>query len=171
MRGLTRLLGLSYGGPAYHDPLTGEVALAGEKDNPAPKFWRCHAICHETAHAKGFTREMDAETLTQLALLTSDNPNMQVIGRLLFLQKSGVEFQWPGRLKDEIKLKAEERQAVRAGQPLVSLLAKINQRLNIQNTPEKYGKRKKGEAWNPEHPYFSTVAYLLRSGMINQDSL
>ncbi len=170
MHGLTRLLGLSYGGPAYHDPLTGEVALISEKDNPAPKFWRYHAICHETAHAKGFTREMDVETLTQLALLTSNSRNMQIIGYILFLQKSGEKFKWPEQLKDERKLTAKERKAVRAKQPLVRLLSKINQQLHIQNTPKKYGNRKKGEAWNPEHPYFSTVVYLLRSDALKPHS-
>jgi hypothetical protein len=162
MTGLTRLLGLSYGGPAFHDPLTGEVAWVSEEDNPAPRHWRFHAVCHELVHAKGFTREMDAETLTQLVLLTHHHPGLRITGYIHFLKKTGEDFTLPRGLETERKQKAGERKQVRAGQPLVRLLTRINKKFSIQNDPKKYGYRKKDEPWNPNHPFFSTVMHILK---------
>jgi hypothetical protein len=166
MTGLTRLLGLSYGGPAMHDFLSGEAAIVSDEDNPVPRYWRHHAICHETAHAKGFSREMDAEILTLLALLISGDTTLQVAGYISFLQKTGEDFLWPEALKEERKRKKEKRKEMRQRQPLVRILTRVNRKLHIQNDPEKYGYRKKDQPWNPRHPYFSTVIHLLKANTI-----
>ena len=76
----------------------------------------------------------------------------------------------PEKLEDERKQAAEMRKKVRDNQPLVKFLTELNQKLHIQNTPEKYGDRKKDEPWNPEHSYFATVAHLL-GPVVMQDSL
>jgi hypothetical protein len=153
-----------------HDILSGEVAIVSQRDNPAPRYWRYHAICHETAHAKGFNREVDAEILTLLAALISGDSVLQIAGYLSFLQKTGENFLWPEALKTERRRQAEKRRAVRRRQPLVRLLTRINKKLGIQNDPKKYGYRKKHQEWNPKHPYFATVIHLLRANTIRPDS-
>ncbi|MBF0430472.1 MAG: DUF3810 family protein [Fibrobacteria bacterium] len=155
--GLTRLLGLSYGGPAFHDPLLSEVAMVRKSDLPTPNYWRLHAICHETAHAKGFTREMDTEILTQLALLTNQDKRLHLLGYILFLQKSGKSFSWPEFLEKERTQKALERRDTKKRQPFVRLLTHINKKLSIQNSGEKYGTRKKHDKWKSDHPFFTSV--------------
>jgi len=160
MRGLSRLFGLSYGGPAYHDPLTGEAAMVNYEDLPTPQYWRYQAVCHETVHAKGFSREIDTEILTALALLKSENYGMQISGYLMFLKKSGKSYSLPDELIQERKNTLDARKKVRASQPFVRFLTRINKALGIQNSPGKYGSRKKDEEWNPEHAFFTTVVYL-----------
>ena len=160
MMGITRILGTAYGGPAYHDPLTSEVAWISQKEFPTTTYWRIQAACHEIAHAKGFTREMDAEILTYLALSSSKDPLYQSMGTLLWLQKSGSQFDWPGYLERERQLKHNLRKKVQLKQPLVRLAIWINEKLGFKNTPAKYGSRSPGQSWNPGHPFFSTVHHL-----------
>ncbi len=161
--GLTRLLGLSYGGPAYHDPLTSEIALVSSKDLPTTHFWRIQALCHETAHAKGFTRELDAEILTQLALLLSSHPLFVTTGLIQFLSKSGYEIDWPPLFKKEREESKVKRKATQKKQYMVNFLRKINRKLSVQNSGKKYGQREKDEQWDINHPYYSTIFYFLKN--------
>lgn len=155
---LTTLLGLSYGGPAFHDPFYGELAMAKAKDHPAPRYWRLMAICHEAAHAKGFTREMDAEILTQLALSSSADPRYVLLGDIMFLRKSGEGVRLPEGLRREVKASRDSMKAVEARQPGVRLLKSLARRAGFQNTSGKYGTRDPREAWDPRHPFYSTLA-------------
>ncbi len=154
---LTTRLGLVYGGPAFHDPLFGELAVIRERDLPAPLHWRLIAACHEAAHAKGFTREMDAEILTQLALARIPDPGFEILADIHFLQKSGLTIEWPDSLRAEVARIREARLKVEAQRPFVTWMRDRVRALSLDNDPAKYGVRRPDEAWNPAHPFFGTL--------------
>lgn len=158
---LTTLLGLSYGGPAFHDPFLGELAMVKQRDLPSPRYWRLLGVCHETAHAKGFTREMDAEILTQLALSLSPDPRYRLLGDIMYLRKTGEKVHYPEFIKQEILFSRERRKEAERRQWGVRFCRKLAERMGFQNSGGKYGTRESFEAWNPSHPFFSTVAHLL----------
>jgi hypothetical protein len=157
---LTTLLGLSYGGPAFHDPFYGELAMVRPGDHPAPRYWRLIGICHEAAHAKGFTREMDAEILAQLALQGSGDPRYRMLGDIMWLRKTGERVHYPAFLKREMLASRDSLERVEQRQPAVRFLRSLSRRLGFQNSGGKYGSREGAEAWNPHHPFFATVAAL-----------
>lgn len=158
---LTTVLGLSYGGPAFHDPFFGEMAMIRQEDHPAPRYWRLIGICHEAAHAKGFTREMDAEILTQLALSGSPDPRYRMLGDIMFLRKSGERLHYPEFLRAEIRASRDSLERVEKRQSVVRAVRKIATRLGLQNSGTKYGSREGSENWNPDHPFYATIAGLL----------
>ena len=153
----TTTLGLAYGGPAFHDPFFGEIAIVGDDAMPAPRHWRLIAACHEAAHAKGFTREMDAEILTQLALRRASDARLRVVGDIHFLRKAGIKITWPDSLIAESARVRERRGAAEARQPVVRALRRFSERIGFQNSAAKYGARAAADAWNPRHPFFATV--------------
>jgi hypothetical protein len=155
----TATIGLAYGGPAFHDPFYGEIAIVSDADMPAPHFWRLSAACHEAAHAKGFTREMDTEILTQLALMRvgQHDRRLRALADIHFLRKAGLKIAWPDSLIAESKRVRTRRTAVERGQPVVRTLRNAARQLGLQNTATKYGARSAAEAWNPHHPFFATV--------------
>lgn len=154
---LTTLLGLSYGGPAFHDPFYGELAMVKASDHPTPRYWRLLAVCHEAAHAKGYTREMDAEILTQLALSSSHDPRYLLLADIMFLRKSGEGVRLPEALRREIRASRDSLEAVGRRQGAVRFLRSLSRRLGFQNSGGKYGTRNPREAWNPAHPFYATV--------------
>lgn len=158
---LTTVLGLSYGGPAFHDPFFGEMAMVRPADHPAPRYWRLMGVCHETAHAKGFTREMDAEILTQLVLSTSGDPRYRMLGDIMFLRKAGERIHFPEYLKREIRASRDSLHKVERGQRAIRLLRDAARKLGFQNSGGKYGSRNPAEDWNPLHPFYATVSGLL----------
>jgi hypothetical protein len=158
---LTSLLGLSYGGPAFHDPFLGELAMVKPVDLPSTRYWRLTGVCHETAHAKGFTREMDAEILTQLALSLSEDPRYRMLGDLMYLRKSGEKVHVPEYLRQELMEARRRQQETDKRQWAVRLLRKISEKIGFQNSGRKYGSRDPAEDWDPGHPFYSTVASLL----------
>jgi hypothetical protein len=157
---LTTLLGLSYGGPAFHDPFFGELAMIRPEDHPTPRYWRLIGACHEAAHAKGFTREMDAEILTQLALGASADARYRMLGDIMFLRKSGERIHYPEYLRREIRSSWDSLQSVEKRQPMVRALRSAARKLGLQNSGTKYGSREGSENWNPAHPFYATVAAL-----------
>lgn len=158
---LTTVLGLTYGGPAFHDPFLGEMAMIRPEDHPAPRYWRLIGICHEEAHAKGFTREMDAEILTQLALSSSPDLRYRLLGDIMYLRKSGERIHFPGYLRNEILRSRDSLEQVEKRQKTVALLRKISLKLRFQNSGGKYGSREGSENWDPHHAFFATVEALL----------
>jgi hypothetical protein len=158
---LTTVLGLSYGGPAFHDPFLGEMAMVRPQDHPAPRYWRLIGVCHEAAHAKGFTREMDAEILTQLALSQSGDARYRMLGDIMFLRKSGERIHMPEYLRREIRFSRDSLERVEARQHVVSRLRRLAEKLGFQNSGGKYGSREGSEHWNPNHPFYATVTALL----------
>jgi hypothetical protein len=160
---LTTLLGLSYGGPAFHDPFFGEMAMVRPEDHPATRYWRLTGVCHEAAHAKGFTREMDAEILTLLALSRSPDPRYRMLGDIMYLRKSGERIHYPEYLRREILASRDSLERVEARQHLVRLLRDAATKMGFQNSGGKYGSRSGSENWDPMHPFYSTVAGLLDS--------
>jgi hypothetical protein len=156
----TTVLGLSYGGPAFHDPFYGEMAMVRPEDHPAPRYWRLIGVCHEAAHAKGFTREMDAEILTQLALGGSGDARFRMLGDIMWLRKSGERVHYPRYLRQEMLASWDSLASVERRQPAVRFLKRISKRLGFQNSGGKYGSREGAEAWNPRHPFFATIAAL-----------
>lgn len=154
---LTTLLGLSYGGPAFHDPFLGELAIVHSNDLPTPRYWRLLAVCHETAHAKGFTREMDAEILTQLALSTSVDARYRMLGDIMYLRKSGEKIHFPEYLRKEIIASRDSLKEVESQQTTVNFMRTMSRKLGFQNSGGKYGSRELAEHWDPKHPFFATV--------------
>lgn len=135
--------------------------MVAQRDHPSPRYWRLIGICHEAAHAKGFTREMDAEILTQLALSGSGDPRYRMLGDIMFLRKSGERIHYPEYLRREIRSTWDSLRAVEARQPAVRFLRKTATRLGLQNSGGKYGSRDGSEHWNPAHPFYATIAGLL----------
>jgi hypothetical protein len=160
---VTTVLGLSYGGPAFHDPFFGEMAMVRPEDHPSTRYWRLTGVCHEAAHAKGFTRELDAEILTQLALSRSPDPRYRMLADIMYLRKSGERIHLPEYLRREILASRDSLERVEARQHLIRWLRDAATKLGFQNSGGKYGSRSGSEAWNPMHPFYSTVAGLLDS--------
>ncbi len=154
---LTTTMGLIYGGPAFHDPVFSELAIIRREKLPTGHHWRLIAACHETAHAKGFTREMDAEILTQLALMRLPDPRFRVLADIHFLEKSGLKIQWPDTLIAESRQVRAERLEVQKHQPVIHFLQRWVLKLHLENSGKKYGEREREEKWNPRQPYFATV--------------
>lgn len=166
---LTTLLGLSYGGPAFHDPFFGELAMIRPEDHPTPRYWRLIGACHEAAHAKGFTREMDAEILTQLALETSGDARYRMLGDIMFLRKSGERVHFPEFLRREIRSSWDSLQSVEKRQPMVRAMRTAARKLGLQNSGAKYGSREGSENWNPAHPFYATVAALRLKASVGRE--
>jgi hypothetical protein len=154
---LTTIFALAYGGPGYHDPLTGELGLPRPQDYPSARSWRLIAICHELAHAKGFTREVDAEILTQLALLRVRDPRFRTLADIHFLEKSGIRVEWPDSLAAESRRVWEESREVERRQRTIAFLKRLAERARMRNSAAKYGTRTREQAWNPRQPFFATV--------------
>ncbi len=154
---LTTDMGLIYGGPAFHDPFFGELAMVHDADEPSPHYWRLIAACHETAHAKGFTREIDAEVLTQLALERISHPRYQALADIHFLRKTGMKISWPDSLVAESKRVRARWLEVEKHQPVISFFRKWIDRWHLENSGGKYGDRKPHQAWNPHQPFFATI--------------
>ncbi|MCD6024550.1 MAG: hypothetical protein K0Q91_1466 [Fibrobacteria bacterium] len=153
----TSSLGLLYGGPAFHDPFFGEIGIIPDRNYPASHYWRLVAACHETAHAKGFTREMDAEILTQAALARLEDPRFTALADIHFLLKTGTKITWPDSLKAEARRVRNARARVEAARPALFRLKAWLRKADLQNSGAKYGERRAAEAWNPRHPFFATV--------------
>ncbi len=154
MMGLTRLLGLSYGGPAFHDVVSGEVVIASIEDLPSSKYWRRMCLIHEIVHAQGFTRELDAEILTWLALRLSDFELDRQFSMLMVISKSRTKIEWPEVLQTEAKLNKEKQIEVDRNSPFLTFLKKASKEMSIQNNSEKYGTIHKGS-------FFSKSEFLL----------
>lgn len=155
MAGFTKVLGLAYGGPAYHDVISGEVVMVSEQDWPSSKAWRWCTLVHEVAHAKGFTREMDAECLTWLALGQLEHPMGLYLQSWLALGKTGQKISLPIFLEEEQKRVWKARKALH--QPLVSFFKSLGKRYSIQNTAQKYGAIAPDTTPPPQHEFFGMV--------------
>lgn len=154
MKGLTRLLGLAYDGPAYHDVVTGETVMASDDDLPRTKVSRWLTVVHEIAHAQGFTREMDAEVLTWLILREMESPFAMYCADLQALSK-GV-WSWKGSAEYDRDRKSVIEARQQLHQPFVSALKKVLNWGGVQNSGEKYGHV---ESKRPpiDHPFFGVV--------------
>lgn len=155
MTGLTEILGLAYGGPAYHDVISAEVVIASSLDSPSSKAWRWCTLVHEVAHAKGFTREMDAECLTWLALGKLEHPMGPYLQAWLALGKTGKKTNLPDFLQKEQKRVWDARKALH--QPLVSFLKDLGKKLSLQNDLQKYGAILPGTTPASNHEFFGMV--------------
>jgi hypothetical protein len=159
----TTTLGLLYGGPAFHDPFFSEIGIISYRNYPTSHYWRLVAACHEAAHAKGFTREMDAEVLTQLALLRlgekggAPDPRYAALADVHFLIKTGTKITWPDSLVAESALARAARARADSARPGLMRVKDWMRRAHLQNSGAKYGERRAAEAWNPRHPFFATV--------------
>lgn len=158
--GLTRVLGLAYGGPAYHDVITGEVVIVSEEDYPTSKYWRIKCILHEMIHAQGFTREMDTEILTWLSLKLSSNKLFNSFASLMLLEKSNVKFQYPLAIQDEVKEVRQKRIKVQKTQIFINYLRNLMEENEIYNAAEKYGKVTLKQPLNENHEFFKSIALL-----------
>lgn len=141
MIGLTKILGLSYGGPAFHDAITKEIVIASYKDLPSSKIWRRMTLIHECIHAKGFHNELDTEILTYFSLKMSENKIDQWIATLILLNKARFKVSYPEILLDEFKKIRVDREKTENKQWLISSLKKIFKRINLRNKSEKYGQQ------------------------------
>ena len=154
MAGLTRVMGLAYGGPAYHDVVTGEVVMASEEDLPRTKVSRWLTVVHEVAHAQGFTREMDAEVLTWLILREMESPFGSFCADLQALSKGSWKWEGPPEYQKEKENVLKARKAL--NQPVVSFLKDLWRKGGLQNSGEKYGQVKDPQP-PANHPFFGVV--------------
>jgi hypothetical protein len=154
----TTALGLLYGGPAFHDPFFSEIGIITREAYPTPHYWRLIAACHEAAHAKGFTREMDAEILTHLALLNVDDTRFSTLAGIHFLRKTGLKIAWPDSLVADARRAALGREAAEARRPVLMRIKGWLTGTALQNSGTKYGERTREEEWDPRHPFFSTIS-------------
>jgi hypothetical protein len=159
---LTSALGLIYGGPAFHDPFFGEIGIVKASAYPTPRHWRRIAACHEAAHAKGFTREIDAEILTQLSLMRAgrEDPRFRFLADSHFLCKAGFAIRWPQALSEESRRTRVARREIDKSRPVITRLRRWAERLGLRNSPRKYGDRGAQEPWNPGHPFYASVRRL-----------
>lgn len=156
--GVSRALGLAYGGPAYHDVITSEVVVASPEDYPASKAWRWICVMHEVAHAQGYTREMDAEILTWMALAKSEDPLLQALGALMACSKSGQDFETPPVLIREWQEIRQKRKHVH--QPIVEWLESMAQKVGLQNSSAKYGAVEQNQEIPLDHELFRALVHL-----------
>ena len=156
---LCSALGMIYGGPAFHDPFYGEIGIIKASIYPTSLHWRNIAVCHETAHAKGFTREIDAEILTQMALQQAGKTDDRFLflADIHFLEKTGISTRWPKALSEELQRVQVLRKEVQNRQPIINRLRHWAVILHLRNSPKKYGDRESQERWNPRHPFFSLI--------------
>lgn len=160
---LNTFFALTYGGPAFHDPLTGEVGIISAEVFPTTRAWRHLAICHETTHAMGFTREIDTEILTYLLLIHSDSPYLNWLASWTFLAHSGLEFSLPPLLEKEATDAQKKRKEILSQRTLTRLTREFLLKNNLDNSSKKYGFREKEAEWNPQDKYFSSVDYFLKN--------
>ena len=153
---LSTFLALAYGGPAFHDPLTSEAGLVSYSNYPTTRAWRIIALCHETLHAKGFTREIDTEILTFFVLKYSTAPVLKNLAALVFLDHHTQNFESPHFYDAEKKATKKLRAAVFQGRPVLSTFRKVLTRLSASNRPERYGHYLQ-KKHNPRHPYFASI--------------
>jgi hypothetical protein len=165
MFGLSKLLGLSYGGSAYHDVVSGEVVIANQADYPATKSWRRMCLVHEIIHAKGFTREMDTEILTWLALRLSDSKLDQAFADMMVIYKSKIKYKWPNLILEEWHQVLEARKKLAKKTKVLNFLKSISKKINIQNSSHKYGSIKIGEQY-AKSEFLKSIAKLEK--LINQ---
>jgi hypothetical protein len=85
LKGIPLYLGISYGGPACFEPLTGEILTPLYKDYPASSFHRIITIFHEVSHACGYLDDTNASILQYILLMKSNKPLFKAMGALMFL--------------------------------------------------------------------------------------
>lgn len=162
-RGITKTLGLAYGGPAYHDVITGEVVLSSIEDYPTFKIWRIMAIIHEIIHAQGFTDEMVTEQLTWLTLHLSNDPMLKALSHYMFLLKSPnfLQLHHPKEILLELIHKYIERKRVQREQTLTYWMSELFTFAKIQNSGQKYGQTRDFSSILEGHPWFNFISLYL----------
>lgn len=162
-RGLTKTLGLAYGGPAYHDVITGEVVVSSTQDYPTFKIWRIMAIIHEMIHAQGFTDEMVTEQLTWLTLHLSNDPMLKALSHYMFLLKSPnfLQLQHPKAILLELIHQYIARKRIQREQVLTYWMTEFLSSAHIQNSGQKYGHTRDFSSILEGHPWFNFVSLYL----------
>lgn len=164
MQGLSRMLGSIYGGPAYHDPITTEIALVPD-EFPMPKYWTIVAIFHEIAHAKGFSREIDAELLTWFALWRSPKTLYHNLAWMMFLSKTGAgPIKLPIAWEKDRSEKRLLRKKYFENHSIENFLKNSAESLGLINGSEKYGNAKGIKEIKSTHPFFGPVIEELHHG-------
>lgn len=157
MAGLPKLFGIAFGGPAYHDVITGEVVITSPEDYPISKIWRIKAMLHEIIHAKGFTDEMMTEQLTWLAFHLSSNPLHQALSCYMFLSKTPGRVRHPLWLLNSMVNQSIQRHHRLLNQPLVYWSKEIFSALDIQVSTRQYGYVRDKSVIFKKHPWFDFV--------------
>ncbi len=157
MTGIPKLFGIAFGGPAYHDVITGEVVITSPQDFPISKIWRVKAILHEIIHAKGFTDEMMTEQLTWLSLNLSPQPLHQALSHYMFLAKTPGRINHPKWLLNAMIQKTLQRHHSLLNQPLVYWNKELFHALNIQVSSGQYGFVRDKKLILNKHPWFDFV--------------
>lgn len=167
MQGLTQVLGRIYGGPAYHDPWTAEIALDNSADYPLPKYWRIHAIFHEVAHAKGFTREMDAEILCFLALMKSRDSVYRGVAELAFLAKLPLDtIILPHFWEKERLVQRAVRKQYLQDHLVFGWIKTQMENWGLVNSGTKYGSVLSLDSIPVDHPFFAPILWSLNHGRL-----
>ncbi len=160
MQGFTLWAGLSYGGPAFNDPYTYEIAIARHKDYPTPYSWKVTAILHEMIHATGFARESDAEILTWWVLSQSSLLSLNTLSHQMILNKARIRYQMPESVFAEHLEISREFKEVRQRQLLIRYTRKFLKNIGIYNRAQKYGSVENPGQVEATNPFFSSVLEL-----------
>ena len=165
LQGVPRLLGYSYGGPAYYDSFTHEIVIPDSNDYPASRYFFISTIIHELSHALYFQKELDATLIQYQAMLNSKYSTVRALANFLWLEyspfikhpqfyKNLIESGIDRRFVNEIlstRTKVRERMKDLFS---VQTLKKLMRKINIQNQASKYG-------WQPEKyansPFYKVV--------------
>lgn len=170
LNGIPRILGYSYGGPAYYDSNTHEIVLPKPEDYPASRYFFISTVYHEISHALVFQNEIDASLIQYLAMRSSRFNTVRALAEFMWLEYTKtIGFNaFLDKLKDkkinrqflnEIHTSRVQVTSRMAKLPVVSSIKNIMRSLNLFNDYKKYG-------INPLQFYNSTfyqVIYQLES--------
>ena len=91
LKGVPRLLGYAYGGPAYYDSFTHEIIIPDQDDYPASNYFYISTIVHELSHALFFQRELDAMLMQYKAMLNSEYSTIRALANFYGLNTPFVK--------------------------------------------------------------------------------
>lgn len=165
LKGVPRLLGYAYGGPAYYDSFTHEIIIPDQDDYPASNYFYISTIVHELSHALFFQRELDATLMQYKAMLNSEYSTIRALANFLWLEyspfvkhpnfykyliESGVDSRF---VNEVLRSRKTVRKKLKSFYN-VQLLKNLMRKIKFQNQAAKYG-------WQPEKyaisPFYKVI--------------
>ncbi|MCO4781613.1 MAG: hypothetical protein KC646_04765 [Candidatus Cloacimonetes bacterium] len=144
LSGVPRILGLSYGGIAYHDLFTGEIVIPTKEDYPTTLFFRAVMIFHEIGHAFYHADDVQNSIFQAHAMISSKHPVIQSLGYLFILQYTDypmwtqIETYHP-KLYNEMVTQQRLNMELRSKRKAIKSFKRILTKVKIQNNDVKYG--------------------------------
>lgn len=173
MFGFTKVLGLIYGGPGFHDVVTTEAILISQKDYPTSKYWRIKGFVHEIIHAQGVQSELETEILTWLSLRLSTNPLLRALSYQMALRKTSRAFELPDTFFWDIHNMKIKRNQKLDSMFYIKFPKKFLRNIGLFNKSSKYGKSLSSTALS-KSIFFKTIYHLenkIQSGSLSLKEL